>query len=134
MNIKRAVITVCGIAAVLFFGFVSAPRALAAENTNGTSDADKYKLDEEVKEWLDAGNSIPGEVKYSTLAATGHLWELDDTDISDGKVILKAGEETRELYGFGLKNWIKTQFFYGDQFGADDNRKKFIRPKKTDAF
>ncbi|MCR5748102.1 MAG: hypothetical protein K6G03_10375 [Lachnospiraceae bacterium] len=106
-------------------------------NTTGSeqSDEDKYKLNDEVKEWLDAGNSIPGEVKYSTLASTSHLWAIDSNDISDGKVILSGnGGEERELYGLGLKDWLKTQFFYGDKLGQDDNRIKFKRPKKTKAF
>ena len=135
MNIKRILITVCGIALVAAYGAFSTVSCIAADNGDTEkSDAEKYKLNDEVKEWLDAGNSIPGDVKYSTLAATDHLWELDDTDISDGKVILTAGEETREIYGLALKNWIKTQFFYGENLGRDDNRKKFIRPKKSVAF
>ena len=59
---------------------------------------------------------------------------LDDTDISDGKVILSVGEESREICGIAMRDWLKTQYFYGENLGADDNRKKFIRPKKTVAF
>lgn len=133
MDIKKLIITLS--AAALFFGYINTASVLAAENTDKSkSDADRYKLNDEVKEWLDAGNSIPADVKYSTLASTDHLWMLDDTDISDGKVILSVGEESREICGIAMRDWLKTQYFYGDNLGADDNRKKFIRPKKTVAF
>ena len=89
---------------------------------------DPYELDKQVKEWLDAGNGIPGDAKYATLMGTTHLWEIDSTDISDGKVELKGLNEKRLVYGLELKNWLKTQFFYGDNFQSDENRKKFVRP------
>lgn len=103
--------------------------AAEANKTDQTeNDKDLYKLDKEVQKWLDEGNSIPGEAKYATLSGTGHLWAIDSNDISDGKVELTGNDEVRELYGLSLKNWLKTQFFYGDQLGKDDNRKKFLRP------
>ena len=108
------------------------PVAAADANTTNKEETDKdlYKLDKEVQKWLDEGNSIPGEAKYATLSGTGHLWAIDSNDISDGKVELTGNDEddVRVIYGLALKNWLKTQFFYGDQLGKDDNRKKFVRP------
>ncbi len=110
------------------------PVAAADANTTNKEETDKdlYKLDKEVQKWLDEGNSIPGEAKYATLSGTGHLWAIDSNDISDGKVELTGNDEddVRVIYGLALKNWLKTQFFYGDQLGKDDNRKKFVRPGK----
>ncbi len=110
------------------------PVAAADANTTNKEETDKdlYKLDKEVQKWLDEGNSIPGEAKYATLSGTGHLWAIDSNDISDGKVELTGNDEdeVRVIYGLALKNWLKTQFFYGDQPGKDDNRKKFVRPGK----
>ena len=133
MNIKKLIITL--FAAALFFGYINTASVLAAESTDKSKrEVDRYELNDDVNEWLDAGNSILADVKYSTLASTDHLWMLDDTDISDGKVILSVGEESREICGIAMRDWLKTQYFYGENLGADDNRKKFIRPKKTVAF
>jgi len=130
------------LAVTVLYLILSPVRGFAAETgkgTNGTGDTkkeeeDPYKLDPEVKKWLDEGGSIPADAKYSTLATTSHLWMLDSTDISDGKVILKMGYEQREIYGMSLKNWLKTQRFYGDKFGEDGNIKTFKRPGKPKPF
>ena len=113
--------------------------ALAAETTDTTDtasgDATTYKLDREVQEWLDAGNSIPANAKYATLSSSSHLWALDSTDISDGKVELYGlGDEVRVLSGIAMRDWLKTQTFYGENLGEKDNKIEFIRPKKKKAF
>ena len=49
MNIKKLIITL--FAAALFFGYINTASVLAAENTDKSkSDADRYKLNDEVKE------------------------------------------------------------------------------------
>lgn len=105
-------------------------------NTDGEKKKDEidYTLNKDVKAWLDEGNSIPAEAKYATLGSSDHLWELDDTDVSDGKVELKANGETRILAGIALRDWLKTQSFYGEKLGEPDNKLEFIRPKKSKAF
>ena len=113
--------------------------ALAAETTDtanaASDDATTYKLDREVQEWLDAGNSIPANAKYATLSSSSHLWALDSTDISDGKVELYGlGDEVRVLSGIAMRDWLKTQTFYGENLGEKDNKIEFIRPKKKKAF
>ncbi len=113
--------------------------ALAAETTDAANaasdDATTYKLDREVQEWLDAGNSIPANAKYATLSSSSHLWALDSTDISDGKVELYGlGDEVRVLSGIAMRDWLKTQTFYGENLGEKDNKIEFIRPKKKKAF
>ncbi len=141
MNIKNRIkawlLTACSIAVVaLSVGSYCTP-AYAADDQN-TDKKDKneidYTLDKEVKEWLDEGNSIPAEAKYSTLSSTSHLWALDDTDISDGKVELIGNNESRILAGVALRDWLKTQSFYGEKLGEPDNKIKFKRPKKPNAF
>ena len=118
---------------------------LADDNTdNKTEDKNKtiekidkdtvFELDEEVKEWVDGGGAIPSEAKYATLSGTGHLWEIDSPDLSDGKVELIAGTESRYLAGLTLKEWLQTQRFYGEKLGERDNRIKFKRPKKEKAY
>ena len=111
----------------------------AAETTDTTDtasgDATTYKLDREVQEWLDAGNSIPANAKYATLSSSSHLWALDSTDISDGKVELYGlGDEVRVLSGIAMRDWLKTQTFYGENLGEKNNKIEFIRPKKKKAF
>ncbi|MBQ9607046.1 MAG: hypothetical protein IJV16_07705 [Lachnospiraceae bacterium] len=135
-RIKGIILIICGIMIIGIYGRLNTVSCLAADNntTNQENNEDKYKLNDDVKEWLDAGGGIPSDVKYATLSSTNHLWELDSTDISDGKVELKGNNETREIYGLALCDWLKTQFFYGDNFGSDNNRKKFVRPKKAVAF
>mgnify|MGYP007069885312 CR=1 FL=1 len=111
----------------------------AAETTDTASTASggetTYKLDREVQEWLDAGNSIPANAKYATLSSSSHLWALDSTDISDGKVELYGlGDEVRVLSGIAMRDWLKTQTFYGENLGEKNNKIEFIRPKKKKAF
>lgn len=113
--------------------------ALAAETTDTTNaasdDATTYKLDREVQEWLDAGNSIPANAKYATLSSSSHLWALDSTDLSDGKVELYGlGDEVRVLSGIAMRDWLKTQTFYGENLGEKNNKIEFIRPRKKKAF
>lgn len=112
--------------------------AYAADDAKSEDEKKKneidYTLNKDVKAWLDAGNSIPSEAKYATLASSDHLWELDDTDVSDGKVELKANEETCILAGIALRDWLKTQSFYGEKLGEPDNKLEFVRPKKSKAF
>ncbi len=111
----------------------------AAETTDtanaASDDTTTYKLDREVQEWLDAGNSIPANAKYATLSSSSHLWALDSTDISDGKVELYGlGDEVRVLSGIAMRDWLKTQTFYGENLGEKNNKIEFIRPKKKKAF
>ncbi len=137
-KLRGFLFAVCGMIVLgLYGGAVSRPAfAAAVTDTEKKEDEkkDPYALDKEVKDWLDGGGGIPGEVKYATLSGTGHLWELDSTDISDGKVELIGVNEKRLVYGIELKNWLKNQFFYGDRLGEEDNRVKFKRPKKDYEF
>lgn len=87
-----------------------------------------------MKAWLDDGKSIPSEAKYASHGNSDHLWEIDDTDISDGKVELIANDEKRILAGIALRDWLKTQSFYGEKLGDPDNKIEFIRPGKKKAF
>ena len=112
--------------------------AFAADNTDNKDNSKKdeidYTLDKQVKAWLDDGKSIPSEAKYASLGNSDHLWEIDDTDISDGKVELIANDEKRILAGIALRDWLKTQSFYGEKLGDPDNKIEFIRPGKKKAF
>ena len=112
--------------------------AFAADNTDNKDNSKKdeidYTLDKQVKAWLDDGKSIPSEAKYASLGNSDHLWEIDDTDISDGKVELIANDEKRVLAGIALRDWLKTQSFYGEKLGDPDNKIEFIRPGKKKAF
>lgn len=136
---KRGVLRllVAAICSVMMIGMmtVTAFAADATDNKEGSKkDEIDYTLDKQVKEWLDAGNSIPTEAKYASLGSSDHLWELDDTDISDGKVELTANEESRVLAGIALRDWLKTQSFFGEKLGESDNKIEFIRPGKKKAF
>ena len=112
--------------------------AFAADNTDNKDNSKKdeidYTLDKQVKAWLDDGKSIPSGAKYASLGNSDHLWEIDDTDISDGKVELIANDEKRILAGIALRDWLKTQSFYGEKLGDPDNKIEFIRPGKKKAF
>ena len=135
--IKGLILSACGVIIFGIYGNAAKSECFAADTQTQNkekSEEELYKLDDEVKEWLDAGNSIPGDAKFATLSATSHLWKIDSTDISDGRVELTTDTESRTIYGIALKDWLKTQYFYGDNFGSDDNRKKFIRPQKSVAF
>lgn len=131
---KMLITTICSIMAV---GMLTTP-ALAADEADKKDDKKKdeidYTLDKEVQDWLNEGNSIPGDAKFATLKCTSHMWEIDSNDISDGKVVLTGNNETRELAGIALRDWLKTQYFYGDKLGQDDNRITFKRPKKDNPF
>ena len=133
--------TVCLMLVTALFTAVSAGACLAADDAGKKTDekdnskiekVDKdtvFELDDEVKEWVDGGGAIPAEAKYATLSGSGHLWEIDSPDLSDGKVELIAGTESRFLAGLTLKEWLKHQRFYGEKLGERDNRLKFKRPK-----
>ena len=133
---KILIMLLCG--GMLTGIFVLPVFAADGNNSDGTSKKDEidYTLDKEVKEWLDEGNSIPAEAKFCTLSASSHMWEIDDTDVSDGKVELRSDDEndTRILAGIALRDWLKTQSFYGDKLGEKDNKIVFKRPRKTDPF
>ena len=87
---KILITTICSIMAV---GMLTTP-ALAADEADKKDDKKKdeidYTLDKEVQDWLNEGNSIPGDAKFATLKCTSHMWEIDSNDISDGKVVLTA--------------------------------------------
>ena len=87
-----------------------------------------------MQEWLDEGHGIPAEAKYASLSGTGHLWVIKDTDFSDGRIELEGNDETVILYGLKLKDWLKSQSFFGENLGQPNNKIKFIRPKKKKAF
>ncbi len=139
-NARIIILIACSVMIFGLFGSISAASAFAADNNNSDDKNKKkdeidYTLDKEVKEWLDEGNSIPSEVKYSTLGSSSHLWMLDDTDVSDGKVELTGnGDEKTILAGIALRDWLKTQSFYGEKLGDPDNKIEFKRPKKSKPF
>lgn len=136
---KRGVLRllVVAICSVMMIGMMTVT-AFAADNTDNKDNSKKdeidYTLDKQVKAWLDDGKSIPSEAKYASLGNSDHLWEIDDTDISDGKVELIANDEKRILAGIALRDWLKTQSFYGEKLGDPDNKIEFIRPGKKKAF
>ncbi|MCR5774468.1 MAG: hypothetical protein K6G42_05235, partial [Lachnospiraceae bacterium] len=123
-----------GVAVMALFGRASIVSGIAAVTTDKKQTEQVDVVDKEVKEWLDEGHSIPAEVKYATLSGTGHLWELDSTDLSDGKVELIGNGEKCTISGNALRSWLKTQFFYKDDPGVEDSRVKFERPRKKKAF
>ncbi|MBQ7583473.1 MAG: hypothetical protein IJT24_02580 [Lachnospiraceae bacterium] len=134
IKIRILIMTACS---VMFIGLMTIP-AFAADDANKTDEKKKdeidYTLDKEVQDWLNEGNSIPGDAKYATLKCTSHLWMIDSTDISDGKVELTGNNETRILAGIALRDWLKTQSFYGDKLGEPDNKITFKRPQKDKPF
>lgn len=132
-RLRAILLTACVAAVVLVFGRVSAVQGIAAEVTT-TDNKQNDLFDREVKAWLDAGGSIPTDVKYATYSGTGHLWVLDSTDLSDGVVELSGNEGTITVSGNGLLNWLNSQFFYKETLGREDSRVKFVRPKKSKAF
>lgn len=99
-------------------------------------DDTEFKLDKEVQQWLDDGGSIPGEAKYCTYSGSSHLWVLDDTDLSDGKIKIIGDSREGAVYiaGNRLTTFLKTQFFYGENLGEEENRIKFKRPRKDIEF
>ena len=133
--------TVCLVLVTALFASIGAGACFAADDAGKKTDekdnskiekVDKdtvFELDDEVKEWVDGGGAIPAEAKYATLSGSGHLWEIDSPDLSDGKVELIAGTESRFLAGLTLREWLKHQRFYGEKLGERDNRLKFKRPK-----
>lgn len=135
-KMKMFLLMILALAILGTAGSAALPCYAASEDTEKEGvKKDPYELDKQVKEWLDAGNGIPGDAKYATLQGTTHLWEIDSADISDGKVELSGVNEKRLVYGIELRTWLKTQFFYGDNFNNEDNRKKFVRPgSKKDEF
>ncbi len=139
MDIYRKIrILIMAACSVMIIGLMTIP-AFAEDNTNKDDKKKKdeidYTLDKEVQDWLNEGNGIPGEAKYATLKCTDHLWVIDSTDVSDGKVELTGNnDEKRILAGIALRDWLKTQFFYGDKLGKEDNRITFKRPKKDNPF
>ena len=64
---KILITTICSIMAV---GMLTTP-ALAADEADKKDDKKKdeidYTLDKEVQDWLNEGNSIPGDAKFATL-------------------------------------------------------------------
>jgi hypothetical protein len=90
-----------------------------------------FVLDDDVKAWVDGGGAIPSEAKYATLSGSGHLWEIDSPDLSDGKVELTTGTESHFLAGLDLKEWLNTQRFYKEDLGEKNNRVRFKRPKSN---
>lgn len=138
-RIRALLIAACGAVILGITGQINSAPCFAADNNTTTdnkekSDEELYKLDEEVQEWLDEGHSIPAEAKYASLSGTGHLWVIKDTDFSDGRIELEGNDETVILYGLKLKDWLKSQSFFGENLGQPNNKIKFIRPKKKKAF
>ncbi len=137
-RMRALLIAACGAVILGITGLINSTPCFAADNTSSDdkeqSDEELYKLDDEVQEWLDEGHSIPSEAKYASLSGTGHLWVIKDTDFSDGRIELEGNDQTVILYGLKLKDWLKSQSFFGENFGKPDNKIKFIRPKKKKAF
>ena len=137
-RIRALLIAACGVVFFGLAGYMDSTWCLAANTASADnkeqSEEELYKLDEEVQEWLDEGHGIPAEAKYASLSGTGHLWVIKDTDFSDGRIELEGNDETVILYGLKLKDWLKSQSFFGENLGQPNNKIKFIRPKKKKAF
>lgn len=99
-------------------------------------DDTEFKLEKEVQQWIDDGGSIPDEAKYCTYSGSSHLWVIEDTDLSDGKIKITGDSREGSVYiaGNRLTTFLKTQFFYKEDLGAEDSRIKFKRPRKDIEF
>jgi len=148
-SIRLLLLHICSLFIISSYVLCFSPDCYAAGNdTEETDDNGKkkkiekidddteFKLDKEVQEWVDEGGSIPGEAKYCTYSGSSHLWVLADTDLSDGKIKLTGNSESEFIYlaGNRLTTFLRTQFFYGENLGAADNRIKFKRPRKDIEF